>query len=319
MLNIQVQSQVGMLQKFAESLGTAVSKNGTLIIPEGKGKGYLKGLLLGDGMSMMIRNYELNLDMLFIRKGDLTAADRVIFNFNNIISETSEVQQLKDLPTVQIGKGKIDIEILVQKQTKHRSVLIAVSIQKLHEFLGNFGDNNIYKNIVEDGSDLIFEELVTPALQTAANELIACNVPENLQHFYLKIKAEELICLLFAELLKRENSPVHTLNEKDVITVYQIRDRILKNLDTPPLLADLAQTANMSESKLKRLFKQIFGNSIFNYYQSFRMKEAARLLKENQLTVSEVGYQLGFSNLSHFGKIFEEHIGMKPKKWQSGK
>ena len=71
----------------------------------------------------------------------------------------------------------------------------------------------------------------------------------------------------------------------------------------------------MSPSKLKRLFKQIFGNSIFNYYQDFRMKEAARLLKEEKLSVSEVGYQLGFTNLSHFSRIFKKHIGMNPKQY----
>ncbi|WP_299780834.1 helix-turn-helix transcriptional regulator [uncultured Formosa sp.] len=77
----------------------------------------------------------------------------------------------------------------------------------------------------------------------------------------------------------------------------------------------LAQLAGFSESKLKRLFKQIFGNSLYDYYQVFRMKEAARLLKENKLSVSEVGYKIGFSNLSHFSRVFEKHVGLKPKKY----
>lgn len=68
-------------------------------------------------------------------------------------------------------------------------------------------------------------------------------------------------------------------------------------------------------SKLKRLFKQIFGNSIFSYYQEFTIKEAARLLEDDRLSVSEVGYRLGFTNLSHFTKVFEEQIGMKPKQY----
>lgn len=71
----------------------------------------------------------------------------------------------------------------------------------------------------------------------------------------------------------------------------------------------------MSPTKLKRLFKQIFGDSIFNYYQGFRMKEAARLLKEEKLSVSDVGYELGFTNLSHFSRAFKEHIGMNPKQY----
>jgi AraC-like DNA-binding protein len=45
------------------------------------------------------------------------------------------------------------------------------------------------------------------------------------------------------------------------------------------------------------------------------MKESARLLKEEKLSVSEVGYQMGFTNLSHFSRVFKEHIGMKPKQY----
>jgi len=71
----------------------------------------------------------------------------------------------------------------------------------------------------------------------------------------------------------------------------------------------------MSPSKLKRLFKQIFGNSIFSYYQEFRIQEAARLLKEEKLSVSDAGYRMGFTNLSHFSRVFEEHLGMKPKQY----
>ena len=93
---------------------------------------------------------------------------------------------------------------------------------------------------------------------------------------------------------------------------------MLEHLDTPQTIEELADFAGMSSSKLKRLLKQIFGNSIFNYYQSFRMKEAARLLREEKLSVSEVGYRLGFSNLSHFTSMFEQHIGMKPKRYSLG-
>ena len=66
---------------------------------------------------------------------------------------------------------------------------------------------------------------------------------------------------------------------------------------------------------MRKLFKQTFGKGVFEYYQSMRMHEAAKRLKEKRLTVSEVGYQLGFTNLSHFARVFEQHMGLKPKKY----
>ena len=52
---------------------------------------------------------------------------------------------------------------------------------------------------------------------------------------------------------------------------------MLEHLETPPIIRKLAISANMSPSKLKRLFKQIFGADIFSYYQQFRMKETDRI------------------------------------------
>jgi transcriptional regulator GlxA family with amidase domain len=55
--------------------------------------------------------------------------------------------------------------------------------------------------------------------------------------------------------------------------------------------------------RIKQIFRQAFGDSIYNYYQSERMSHAAQLLKE--YSVSEAGYHIGFSNLSHFTRVFE--------------
>jgi AraC-like DNA-binding protein len=47
------------------------------------------------------------------------------------------------------------------------------------------------------------------------------------------------------------------------------------------------------------------------------MEEAAFLLRQAKHTVSETGYELGFSNLSHFSRLFEKHYGITPKKFSS--
>lgn len=124
-----------------------------------------------------------------------------------------------------------------------------------------------------------------------------------------------MICRLLMELEKREDKHLYALNSQDIATVYKVREQMLQHLNTPPLIRELAVNAAMSPTKLKRLFRQIFGDSIFSYYQQIRMKEAALLLKQKKLSVSQVGYQLGFTNLSHFSKTFAEHIGMKPKQY----
>lgn len=98
---------------------------------------------------------------------------------------------------------------------------------------------------------------------------------------------------------------------------YEIQSIVLSDLSTPVKLPELAKRLGMSETKMKALFKQIFGNSIYSYYQTARMQEAAFLLKHSDYAVSEIGYRLGFSNLSHFSRLFKKHYAMTPKKYSS--
>lgn len=97
--------------------------------------------------------------------------------------------------------------------------------------------------------------------------------------------------------------------------IYKVRANILADLSVPPQLPALAKKTGLSLTKMKQVFRQTFGDSIYNYYQSERMRHAAHLLKE--YSVSEVGYHIGFSNLSHFTRVFERHHQVKPKRYKA--
>lgn len=76
----------------------------------------------------------------------------------------------------------------------------------------------------------MFEELISPPIQKVTNEIGEVEIPLDLQNFYFKVKAEELICLLFVELLKRKNTNISTLNTSDIQTIYSIRDKIVDSM-----------------------------------------------------------------------------------------
>ena len=316
-IELNVSEPDNVLEKLAEVLGTTC-KDGFLKVPNDKGEGYLKGFFLGSSMGMMIRDCKFNSDLLVKRNFNLNPHERVLMSFNNILStknQNTEPTSVQNLPSVQIGKGKLNLEMFYPSQTIFRSILVAIYVSDLKLLLGDQIENSILRSILEADHAILFEEIITPAIQKVALEITENDIPETLHPLYYRLKAEELICLVFAEMLKRKNTPMQAINEIDAEKLYQIRAKILSELSVSPVLEDLAKESGMSKSKLKRLFKQIFGESIFNYYQSFRMKEAARLLKAHRYSVSEVGYALGFSNLGHFTRVFEEHTGMKPKKY----
>jgi TolB-like protein/AraC-like DNA-binding protein/Tfp pilus assembly protein PilF len=77
-------------------------------------------------------------------------------------------------------------------------------------------------------------------------------------------------------------------------------------------VSELAEQLHMSRSSLLRNIKKETGQSASQFIRSIRLEEAAKLLKESSLTVSEVSYQVGFNSPSYFIRCFREEYGHPP-------
>ena len=267
---------------------------------------------------MIISNYELKEDLL-IQNPDFPDYGRMIFfKFQHIFPKSEGVTTEKPVvqtPSVLIATSRLSTDEVISIHTNTATILIEIDANYLKELFDPSEKSPVLQSLLQNTQPLLFEQLIYPSLQKIVNEIITEPVSKTFELFFLRTKAEELVCRLLMELEKRDEQHLYALNSRDVQTLYQVKEQILQHVDKPPVISELALFATMSPTKLKRLFKQVFGNSIFSYYQAFRMQEAARLLREEKLAVSEVGYRLGFTNLSHFSKVFNEQIGMNPKQY----
>ncbi|MBE9585273.1 helix-turn-helix transcriptional regulator [Mucilaginibacter sp. JRF] len=306
-----------VLQQFARLLNIDIENN-RLDIPAEYGAGYCSGYVFNEHIRILISNYELHQDLI-ISNPNLHSAGKVIFfKFQNIFTKAdNNGKALTAPPSVLIATSRINTDELIAIHSNTATINIEVQADYLNSIFDTDNRSPILQSLLDNKQPLVFEQLIYPSLQKVVDEILAQPASQNFKLFLLRIKAEELICKLLMELEKREEEQIHALNIKDIQTIYNIKEQILKQLHIPPVIDKLAIEAGMSPTKLKRLFRQIFGDSIFSYYQTFRMKEAARLLTEEKLSVSAVGYSLGFTNLSHFTRVFNEHIGMKPKQYST--
>lgn len=101
----------------------------------------------------------------------------------------------------------------------------------------------------------------------------------------------------------------------------QLMERIMKvvnkHLDNPEFSVEmLAQEVGLSRVHVHRKLKELTNLSARDFIKNIRLQQAAKLLSdEKKLTVSEVAYATGFTNLSHFSSSFREKFGMSPSEY----
>lgn len=101
-------------------------------------------------------------------------------------------------------------------------------------------------------------------------------------------------------------------NEADREKIIKAREILLDHIGEPITIKALSRKVAINECYLKKGFKEIFGTTIFDFYQSQRMEHAKYLLYDKGLSVTEVSLLLGYSSISHFSTAFKKHTGLKP-------
>lgn len=259
-----------------------------------------------------------------IRRKPITAFENGIsISFQNIInsrldtsiSNKKVLQQIQ--PHVRIMPLHAESDVNFPRDINIQQITIIISLDYLKSFIGK--DHLKFDYLFNNEKTLWIEEFMSPEIAEVANEFSVTKTQDTLSDAYYRLKSLELLFYLFKNLSSRAHVPYQHLSKYELGSVYRVRDKIAASIDKPFIQEELVKLSGMNVIKLRKLFTQVFGKGIYSYYQHLRMQEAARLLREEHFSVSEVGYHLGFSNLSYFGRLFERHFTMKPKKWSQNK
>ena len=90
---------------------------------------------------------------------------------------------------------------------------------------------------------------------------------------------------------------------------YSLKCNIHK---TSPTLGEMATAADMSITKFKIIFKEVFGESPHQYILNLKLNQAQYLLKQHSLSISEVAYKVGFNHPSGLTRLFQNRLGVTP-------
>ncbi len=180
-------------------------------------------------------------------------------------------------------------------------------------------EEDYLKEWLKPSNSFFINERLTADMRNVIAELQVPPSSASLEQMFYHTKVFQLMYLLMERLQKRtiiphkNNDPVH------IARIFQARAMLLNDLAAPPTIADLARHVLLSESQLKHSFREMFGVSIYQYFQRMRLEKARLLLADNSRTVKEVAYEMGFTNTGHFSRLFERTFRVKPKRFQLGR
>ena len=109
---------------------------------------------------------------------------------------------------------------------------------------------------------------------------------------------------------------VKEVKGNDELLMERVMKSINKNLSNSDFNVDmLTMEVGITRAQLHRKMKEITGISTSEFIRNIRLEQAARLLREQKINVTQVAYTVGFSNLAHFSTIFRKHFGIAPTEY----
>ncbi len=181
-------------------------------------------------------------------------------------------------------------------------------------FLINCSKYYIPSSVISEISNMIYV-YNNPEIQEKIREIfVLIGREEENPDAFSKESIRSLMHTLFIMIARHENKKAEVVRRNEYIekaTAY------IKNNFTEKIgLSDIAELCAVSPEHMSRSFKKETGFGFLEYLTIIRLKHAENLLKNTDLSVTEVAEQCGFEDSNYFSVVFKKNYGIPPKKVQ---
>jgi AraC-like DNA-binding protein len=129
------------------------------------------------------------------------------------------------------------------------------------------------------------------------------------------LKAEGTVNSLLQYILHALNPQTLPLSRKHSDIALRAQNILKERYASPPNIDTLAKMCSTNTYTLKRVFKNVFGDTIGSYVRKLRMERAAQLLLDGSCDIETVARRVGYRHSGHFAKRFFEYHGIYPSRY----
>ena len=293
-------------------------------LPQAIGKGFVREIDIRSGLKLIIKDFRLQVDFL-----TNVEAESPALGFGFIVSGRCKGTGRSIKDDFIIGPDQTCLSFIPDPKgtMKHSagehivSVLIGIEPPLFSTFLEEEFDRipADLQGVIDGSNENYFNRIgsMIDSVRMAVHQILNCPYQGLTKRMYLEGKTLELMALQLTQLVFVENGSVKPpiLRSADIERIHEAKDILVANAENPPSLLALARQVGLNDYKLKIGFRQVFGTTAFGYLQKHRMEQARLLLENGRINVTGVACAVGYSSLSHFAKIFQQHFGTKPSSY----
>lgn len=213
------------------------------------------------------------------------------------------------------SKGYINIP----KQQRLQILHIHISPELLNSMLNENTDytSSNFKKILEGKqNDFLARGKMDAQVKLCVNQLINCNASGLPTKIYKEAKALELISLQLKWLyLNQRKVKGIFFTKKERKQIHEAKEIIENSLEKSMTVPEISSLVGIGINKLNFGFKENFGYTVAGFIKEFKMQNAMRLLQTGELSVSEVAWDIGYTNVSHFSSAFKKRFHILPGRY----
>lgn len=135
--------------------------------------------------------------------------------------------------------------------------------------------------------------------------------PEKLKLPYQRVKVLELLLYL----AQMDFSPQNRLTEyppEQIELVKAVHDHFLQHMEQRITIEELAKQHLINSTTLKTVFKAVYGTSLAAHIKKHRMEQAAKMLRESNMSIAEIAAAVGYESQSKFASAFKKQFAILP-------
>lgn len=192
----------------------------------------------------------------------------------------------------------ITITIDVAGITEDMNVILKLLSIDVARIAASSGKKDFYMVRANDTIQHIFSELYT--------------AQEHMKPSYIKVKLMELLLVLTEMNFDADKPDCMYYSQAQRDCMRQIHDFMIANIAEHHTIKELAKRFQISPTTMKSCFKGMYGVPIYTYIRTYRLQMAERLLREGNLSVSEIAAKIGYTNPNKFTSAFRSAYGVPP-------